>query len=111
MDQPIARESVLVQQADSSQIEVTIQIWPPHQDPERPGEWLCVTSLEPLYSKLGPARSDSAMQSLCLAVSHVFDLLHHEVEKGGSVKHLSGERFPFEAYSYGVLAGEHRQIK
>jgi hypothetical protein len=102
MVEPIATEVLIVQRPDESPLEVTLEIGRPQQDAERSDEWLCPVSLEPLYSKLRAQRSNSPVQSLCLAMSLALDLLHGVVEEGGSVSLAGGEPFPFEAYAFGV---------
>jgi hypothetical protein len=110
MRDPIAAEVLLVQRSGEAPFEVTLQIGRPYEDPQHPGEWLCSASLDPLYRRLGDARSDSALQSLCLALSTILDLLHAVVEQGGSVSHASGGPFQFGVYAFGAAAGERSGI-
>lgn len=102
MKDPIAIDKVLIQLPNEPLREVTIQVGRPFKDPEYPDEWLCFASLEPLYTNLLPARSNSAFQSLCLANARVLNLLHEVLEKGGSVWLAPDAPFPFEAYAFGV---------
>jgi len=111
MDEPIATEVVLVQRSNAAPFKVTLLIGRPYQDPEHPDEWACPASHTPLYSKLRDARSNSAFHSLCLATSLVLDLLQAIVEQGGSVSLVTGEPFPFEAYAFGVAAGQRKTTR
>ena len=104
MVEPIATETLLVQRLGEAPLEVIVQIGRPYRDAEYPDEWVCPLSLAPLYSKLSAARSNSAVQSLCLAISLALDLLHSVVEKGGSVSLAPGSPLPFEAYAFGIAA-------
>ena len=106
MVEAVATEVLLVQRSGEAPFEVTLQIGRPYQDPDHTDEWVCPVSLAPLYAKLRAARSNSALQSLCLALSLALDLLHGVVEQGGSVSFASGESFQFGVYAFGVAAGE-----
>jgi hypothetical protein len=109
MVEPIATETLLVQSSGEAPFEVVVQIGRPYQDPEYPDEWVCPLSLTPLHSKLSAARSNSAVQSLCLAISLALDLLYAVVEKGGSVSLAPGAPLPFEAYAFGIAARQRRE--
>ena len=105
MVEPIATEVLIVQRPNERPFDVILKIGRPEQDSEHPDEWLCPMSLEPLYSNLRAARSNSPVHSLCLAMSLALELLHGVVEDGGSVSLAAGQPFPFEAYAFGVAAG------
>ena len=107
METVVAKTTVVVQRPDAEAQTVTIQIGTPRQTGTDPEEWACPVSLKPLYSNLRDANGGSAFQALCLAASLVLDLLHGVVEKGGTVSFVGGDRFPFEAYGFGIAAGKH----
>ena len=102
MTEPIVTETLLVQRQGEAPWKVVVQIGRPYQDPEHSGEWACPMSLAPLHSTLSAARSNSAFQSLCLAISLALDLLHAVVENGGSVLLAPGAPLPFAAYAFGI---------
>jgi hypothetical protein len=104
MVDPIATQVLIVQRREGAPFEVTFEIGHPRQDAEHPDEWLCPVSLQPLYSGLRAARSNSSVHSLCLAMSLALELLHGVVEDGGSVSFSAGQPFPFESYAFGVAA-------
>lgn len=101
MNTVIANTKVLVTPKGQATFDVTLEIGTPYQKPDDPEIWACPVSLKPLYNNLREARTDTAFQSLCLAISLALDLLHGVKEKGGTVELEPGQDFPFEAYAFG----------
>ena len=81
--------------------QICVEIGVPSQVNDDPHEWACPVSLKPLYQNLHDAHGGDAVQSLCLAISLVLDLLSGFREKGGKLYNTSGDDFPLEAYSFG----------
>jgi hypothetical protein len=90
MENITARHDFIAQQPNEDAFELTIEIGAPYQDAKYPGEWLCPCAITPIYTKLLPARSDSSLQSLCLAICLVYTLASDFIKKGGTIRYDDG---------------------
>lgn len=102
MTEVIAKTELIGQRPGEEPFPIVVEIGKPYLHGEDPEEWWCRVSLSPLYEKLHDAVGGDALQSLCLAVSLVIDLLEAFKKKGGSLTHKEGGEFPLEAYAFGA---------
>lgn len=104
MEKVTASTLINAQRPDEEPFQVSIEVGVPYRVNDDPDEWACPAALKPLYKNLHDAHGGDPVQSLCLALSLVFDLLSAFREKGGKLYMKDGDDFPIEAYRFGVAA-------
>lgn len=104
MDTVTASTIINAQRPNEDPFQVCIEVGVPYRVNDDPDEWACPVALKPLYNNLHDAHGGNSLQSLCLALSLVFDLLSAFQEKGGKLYMTDGDDFPIEAYRFGVAA-------
>ena len=105
MENVTATTTMTAQRPSEEPFHITVEIGVPHKVGNDPHEWACPVSIEPLYKKLHDAHGGDALQSLCLAISLVIDLLTSFKLDGGKLLSDNGEDFPLEAYCFGAAMG------
>lgn len=102
MTEIIAKTELMGRRPGEEPFRIVVEIGKPYLRSDDPEEWWCPVSLAPLYEKLHDAVGGDALQSLCLALSLVTDLLVAFKDKGGSLTLKEGGEFPLEAYAFGA---------
>lgn len=107
MSNPTASITLLGKRSDEDEaFEILLEVGPPYEVNGHPNEWACPVSIRPLFKNLRDAHAGDSLQSLCLALSLVFDLLADFRKKGGELTYETGEQFPLEAYCFGTALHE-----
>jgi hypothetical protein len=99
MNEEISTTSLICVTEAGDRLPVTISIGRPFKDGD--GLWACPVSLQGLYTRLSPMKSDDSFHALCLSVLLVRDLLMDFVAKGGRILIAEGEgeqELPLNAY-------------
>lgn len=61
--------------------------------------WACPVDMKPLYKRLGPICGEDSLQSICLALRLIKDLLRDAQKKGNQLRiPRTKHAFPLEAY-------------
>ena len=106
----MAGDTILGVRPDGERITISLQVGCPVRVTNTEGveEWACPISLEPLHPRLHDAHGGTSLQSLCLALSLVLDLLSKFVEDGGKLIHDDGTEYALSplAFGYAVRAGK-----
>jgi hypothetical protein len=99
MSEEIASTNVICVTPEGERLPVTISIGRPYRDSD--GLWACPVSLQGLYRRLSPMKSDDAFHALCLSIFLVRNLLAGVVEDGGRVLLVGtddDQELPLDAY-------------
>jgi hypothetical protein len=94
---PIASVDIHAIKPNGDRLIIEVRVGAPHQVDE--DEWWCPVSMHPLFGRLHDAVGGSSLQSLCLAISLVLQLLGNFREDGGTLHYDDGTTFALEAYS------------
>lgn len=98
MKKVIANTKVVCVTGKGERLPVTVSIGQPYQGED--GLWVCPLSLEGLYQRLSPMKSDDSLHALCLSIFLARNLLMEFIDEGGRVliAESQDEDFPMDAY-------------
>ncbi len=102
METLVAADDIPAVTPSGERITIEVRVGLPYKVDE--DEWRCPVSLRPLYERLRDPTGCTSLQSICLALSLVIDLLSHFAESGGSLTHDDGTPYPLEALSFGAAS-------
>lgn len=98
MSDEIASTTLICVTPRGERLSVIASIGRPYRDED--DLWLCPVSLQGLYPKLSPMKSDESFHALCLSIFLVRNLLVGFIADGGRIL-IAGtddEEFPIDAY-------------
>jgi len=108
MNEWIAATEILGIRPDGERITIKVGIGIPFQKEEE--SWSCPIYLSPLYSRLANSEGGDALQSICLALALILDLLQDFREKGGRLVFEDGTDIPLESYAFGFALNKGKDV-